>query len=150
VKFKEEEGKKGMLTDTIDCVVMGYTRGEGKRASFGVGQLLLGIRDGDEFVTFTKLGSGTTEADLMMLQKQLKELMVPEKPNAYINVNKTYTPDVWVRPEMVLEIAGDTITKTKTHGAGYSIRFPRLVRIRTDKSPQQATTVGEIVKMGIE
>ena len=64
VKFKEEEGKTGKLTDTIDAVVMGYTAGQGKRIAFGIGQVLLGVRDGEQFVTITKLGSGTTKAEL--------------------------------------------------------------------------------------
>jgi len=40
VKMKEEEGRDGRLSDSIDCVVMGYTTGKGKRVGFGVGQLL--------------------------------------------------------------------------------------------------------------
>ena len=44
VKFKEEEGKTGKLTDTIDAVIMGYSRGEGKRSGFGIGMFLVGVR----------------------------------------------------------------------------------------------------------
>ena len=46
VKLKEEEGKTGKLTDTIDAVIMGYTSGEGKRTEFGIGQVLLGVQKG--------------------------------------------------------------------------------------------------------
>jgi DNA ligase-1 len=147
VKFKEEEGKTGKLTDTIDAVVMGYTSGEGKRTAFGVGQMLLGVKDGDEFVTVTKLGSGATEAELGTLFKALKKLQVNQMPKEYKNVNKVYTPDFWVTPGLVLEIAGDDLTRSPAHGAGYAVRFPRLVRIREDKSPREATTTLEIQKM---
>lgn len=147
VKFKEEEGKTGKLRDTIDAVVMGYTSGEGKRTEFGLGQMILGVKDGDEFVTVTKLGSGATEAELGSLFHTLKKLEVREKPKEYRNVHKTYAPDYWVTPKLVLEIAGDDLTKSKTHGAGYAVRFPRLVRIREDKSHREATTVAEVIHM---
>ncbi len=147
VKFKEEEGKTGKLTDTIDAVVMGYTSGEGKRTAFGVGQMILGVRDKDEFVTITKLGSGMTEAELGSLFTTMKKLQVKDQPKEYKNVNKIYTPDFWVTPSLVLEIAGDDLTKSPAHGAGYAVRFPRLVRIRDDKSPREATTVAEVKKM---
>ncbi|EKD87314.1 MAG: hypothetical protein ACD_36C00150G0002 [uncultured bacterium] len=144
VKFKEEEGKTGKLTDTIDAVVMGYTSGEGKRTAFGIGQVLLGVRRGDDFVTVTKLGSGATEKELGGLFQSLKKLRMKEQPKEYKDVDKVYYPDVWVSPKLVLEIAGDDLTKSKKHGAGYSVRFPRLVRIRPDKSPHEVTTVKEV------
>lgn len=147
VKFKEEEGKAGKLSDTIDAVVMGYTAGQGKRTAFGVGQMLLGVRDGEDFVTVTKLGTGATEKELIDLFKKLKALRVPAAPKEYKNVNKLYTPDVWVSPSVVLEIAGDDLTRSSNHGAGVAVRFPRLVRIRTDKSPRQASTVAEVRRM---
>ena len=147
VKFKEEEGKTGKLTDTIDAVVMGYTAGQGKRIAFGIGQVLLGVRDGEQFVTITKLGSGTTEAELVSLFNTLKNLRVKNQPKEYKNVHKNFTPDVWVTPAIVLEIAGDDLTKSSTHGAGVAVRFPRLVRIRTDKSDNQVTTVHEVGQM---
>lgn len=147
VKFKEEEGKTGKLTDSIDAVVMGYTAGEGKRTAFGIGQVLLGVRRGEDFVTVTKLGSGATEKELGMLFRTLKKLRVRKQPKEYKNVHKVYTPDFWVVPKLVLEVAGDDLTKSPTHGAGYAVRFPRLVRIRDDKSPREVTTVREVVTM---
>lgn len=147
VKFKEEEGKTGKLTDTIDAVVMGYTSGEGKRTEFGIGQMLLGVKDHEEFVTVTKLGSGATDAELGKLFQTLKALCVPKQPKEYKGVHKAYAPDYWVIPKLVLEIAGDDLTKSPTHGAGYALRFPRLVRIREDKSPTDVTTVEEIRTM---
>lgn len=147
VKFKEEEGKTGKLTDTIDAVVMGYTVGQGKRTEFGVGQMLLGVKDKEDFVTITKLGSGASEEELGKLAHMLKKLRVKDRPKEYKNVNKIYTPDFWVRPSLVLEIAGDDLTRSPAHSAGFAVRFPRLVRIRADKSPDQATTVTEISHM---
>jgi DNA ligase 1 len=147
VKFKEEEGKTGKLTDTIDAVIMGYSRGEGKRSGFGIGMFLVGVRKGDAFVTVTKIGTGVSDELWKKLHSQLEHLKVPDKPKMYADVNKLFIPDVWVLPKIVVEIAGDDLTKSSTHGAGVAVRFPRLVRIRTDKSPAQVTSVAEILTM---
>jgi DNA ligase 1 len=147
VKFKEEEGKTGKLTDTIDGVIMGYSRGEGKRSGFGIGMFLVGVRKGDSFVTITKIGTGVTDELWKTLHTKLETLKTTHQPKEYKDVNKLFTPDVWVRPDVVVEIAGDDLTKSPSHGAGVAVRFPRLVRIRTDKSPGQATDVREVMTM---
>ncbi len=147
VKLKEEEGKTGKLTDTIDAVIMGYTSGEGKRTEFGIGQVLLGVQKGEEIVSISKLGSGTTEAELGRLFSLLKKLRVKKMPKEYALVDKIYTPDFWVSPSLVLEIAGDDLTVSSKHGAGIAVRFPRLVKIREDKSVREITTVKELQQM---
>lgn len=147
VKFKEEEGKAGKLTDTIDAVVMGYSRGEGKRSGFGIGMFLVGVRTEEGFVTVTKIGTGVTDEMWKTLNSSLESIHVNEQPKEYLYVNKMFAPDVWVAPKIVVEIAGDDLTKSSTHGAGIAVRFPRLVRVRDDKSPDQATTVEELQGM---
>ncbi|MBI5019763.1 ATP-dependent DNA ligase [Candidatus Gottesmanbacteria bacterium] len=147
VKFKEEEGKTGKLTDTIDAVVMGYYAGEGKRTSFGIGALLVGVRTGEQFVTVTKIGTGVSDDLWKELKKKLHAIHTREMPSAYTKVNKALIPDVWVSPQVVVELAGDDLTKSPNHGAGYAVRFPRLVKIRTDKTPAQVTTVKELTQM---
>ncbi len=147
VKFKEEEGKTGKLTDTIDAVIMGYSRGQGKRSGFGIGMFLAGVRKGDGFVTITKIGTGVSDELWRELHKKLEAIKSKEQPKEYEKVNKLFIPDVWVAPKIVVEVAGDDLTKSPTHGAGVAIRFPRLVRIRTDKSPAQATSVAEVSHM---
>lgn len=147
VKFKEEEGKTGKLTDTIDAVVMGYYVGEGKRAGFGIGAFLVGVRKGEGFVTVTKIGTGVSDELWKTLKSKLHALAVREQPKEYKDVDKIFAPDVWVKPKVVVELAGDDLTKSPTHGAGVAVRFPRLVKIRTDKSPNQVTTVSEVARM---
>lgn len=147
VKFKEEEGKTGKLTDTIDGVVMGYYRGEGKRAGFGIGAFLIGVKRGDTFVTLSKIGTGVSDELWKELEAAFRRHQSAGRPRQYAPVHKTLVPDAWVYPSMVVEVAGDDLTKSPTHGAGYAIRFPRLVRIRPDKSPQEATTVREVEEL---
>jgi len=147
VKFKEEEGKTGKLTDTIDGVIMGYSRGEGKRSEFGIGMFLVGVSKGDTFVTITKVGTGVSDELWKILHTKLHAIKVADKPKEYADVNKLFTPDVWVAPSIVVEIAGDDLTRSPSHGAGVAVRFPRLVRIRTDKSPRDVTTTDEVSAM---
>ena len=147
VKFKETEGKQGKLTDTIDAVVMGYYRGQGKRAGFGIGAFLVGVRQGEQFVTVTKIGTGVSDMMWTKLRTALNKLKVREQPAAYTGVSKLFTPDVWAAPQLVVELAGDDLTKSPSHGAGVAVRFPRLVRIRDDKSPQDVTTIEEVMQM---
>jgi len=81
------------------------------------------------------------------LRTKLNAIKVSQQPKEYIDVSKLLIPDVWVVPKIVVELAGDDLTKSSNHGAGIAVRFPRLVRIRTDKSPPQATTVEEVEEM---
>jgi DNA ligase-1 len=147
VKFKEEEGKTGKLTDTIDTVVMGYYRGEGKRSGFGIGAFLVGVKKNDTFVTVTKVGTGVSDELWKDLHRQLEKLKTDKQPKEYAEVSRALIPDVWINPELVVEIAGDDLTKSPNHGAGIAVRFPRLVKIRNDKSPEEATSTVEIRRM---
>jgi DNA ligase-1 len=147
VKFKEEEGKTGKLTDTIDAVVMGYYVGEGKRTDFGIGAFLVGVKRGEQFVTLTKIGTGVSDVLWKEIQQELHTIRSLHQPKEYADVNKIFTPDVWVEPNVVVEIAGDDLTKSPSHGAGFAVRFPRLVHIRRDKGPHQITTVSEVKRM---
>lgn len=143
VKMKEEEGRQGRLSDTVDCVIMGYTTGKGKRVGFGMGQFLAGVADGDSFKTVTKVGTGLTDEQFKELSERLKKLRTEERPKEYV-VNKDLYPDFWVTPSVLIELAADEITVSPKHTAGLALRFPRLIQFRDDKSTKDATTVGEL------
>ena len=147
VKFKEEDGKTGKLSDTIDCVVMGYYKGEGKRAGFGIGAFLVGVKKGEYIVSLTKIGTGVSDELWKELKTDFTHQSSSVRPKEYEEVDKTLEPDVWIDPMIVVEIAADDITISPIHGAHYALRFPRLVRIRKDKGPKEATTVTEIEDM---
>ncbi|MEI6326654.1 MAG: ATP-dependent DNA ligase [Candidatus Roizmanbacteria bacterium] len=143
VKLKKSYSEK--VTDTIDGVVMGYDRGKGKRAAFGIGAVLLGIYDPEEekYLTIAKIGTGMTDDEWRRLLAVSDQLRVANKPPEY-EVLKIIEPDVWVRPGTVLEIRCDELTESKIHSSGWSMRFPRLERFRTDKKPTDATAVSEL------
>lgn len=153
VKMKEEEGHLGRLSDTLDCIVMGYFTGKGKRSQFGLGKILVGIRDGDAIRTLTKVGTGLTEDMLVEIKKRLDKLKSKEKPKEYEahkqslasqGPGKDLIPDVWAIPKLVVEVTADSISKSTKHSLGFSLRFPRFIKIREDKSPNEATTLKEL------
>ena len=144
VKYKQEETKKGAgLADTVDCVVMGVSRGRGKRAAFGVGSFLVGVKKDESFVTVTNIGTGLSDEQFRELDKRSQKVKVKEKPKNYL-VDKNQEPDTWVEPKIVVEIQADNITQSPIHTAGLALRFPRLVRFRDDKSASEITTAHEL------
>lgn len=158
VKMKEVETAEAGLADTLDCIVMGYYRGRGKRASFGMGAFLVGVRGelvgreglvglvDQKILTVSKIGTGLSDEQFKDLVKRLKPLEVDEMPKEY-EVGKNLLPDVWVNPEVVVEIAADNITVSKLHTAGLALRFPRLVKFRDDKDVGNASGVDEVRKL---
>ena len=62
-------------------------------------------------------------------------------------MDKIFTPDVYVSPKMVIEIGADEISVSPTHTAGYALRFPRLIKFRDDKNPEDTTNISEIERM---
>jgi len=143
VKFKREEG--AVLEDTLDCVVLGYYFGKGKRAEFGISAFLVGVYDSKDslFKTVSKIGTGLTDAQWREMKSRCDALRVKGQPKG-TEVPKDLVPDVWVEPKMVVAIRSDEITKSPLHSAGYALRFPRLMAWRDDKSAGEATTVGEV------
>lgn len=169
VKLKRHSS--GELHDTIDCVILGYIYGKGKRAAFGAGALLVGLYDKkrDMFVTVTRIGTGLSDDEWRSIKEKAKGLEVDHKP---ARVESLITPSVWVKPELVIEVLADEITRSPLHTAGakgaesaqrgtagavltdgvkepgYALRFPRLVSFREkDKKAEDATTVDELIEM---
>lgn len=146
VKMKEVEGERGKLSDSVDCIVMGTYVGKGKRAQFGLGAILVGIRDddSDEILTLTKIGTGLTDDQFREMKERANKLVATKKPTQYL-VDKNLTPDAWLEPGLVIEVAADEITTSPNHTAGVALRFPRLISFRDDKSWEDATSKAEVL-----
>ncbi len=151
VKMKEIEGTTGKLSDTLDCVVLGYYFGKGKRAEFGLGAILVGVRDekAEMIRTITKIGTGLTDEQLKEMKTRVDAVSTSNKPSNY-DVSKNFTPDVWAEPDIVIEVAADEITKSPSHSAGVALRFPRLIGFRDDKGWQAATSLAEVSQIKIK
>ena len=144
VKYKKttEEG----VADTIDCLVMGVNRGKGKRAGFGVGAFLVGVKDGNKFKTTSKIGTGLTDEQWRELDKRSRYLEVSKMPKEY-EIDKNLVPDAWTKPSLVVEILADEITVSPIHTAGFALRFPRLIKFRDEKSLNDVTSLKELKKL---
>ncbi|MEM2905878.1 MAG: ATP-dependent DNA ligase [Candidatus Bathyarchaeia archaeon] len=152
--IKWKRSYRSEMADTVDLAVVGAFAGRGKRAGT-YGALLMAAYNAeqDRFDTVCKLGSGFTDEDLAKLPELLKPYLV-EHPHA--RVNALMKADFWFVPKMVLEVIGDEITLSPLHtaglgairpGSGLAIRFPRLIKFREERAPEDATTVKEIVEM---
>jgi DNA ligase-1 len=152
VKLKRHSA--GALNDTIDCVLLGYLYGRGKRAALGAGSLLVGLYDPNQdlFVTVTKIGTGLSDGQWRSIRERTRGLEVDHRP---ARVSSLIEPSVWVEPQLVLEVLADEITRSPIHTAGkvgaepgYALRFPRLISFReADKQPEDATTVHELIEL---
>jgi DNA ligase-1 len=115
-------------------------------------------------VTVAKIGTGLTDDEWRELFTRAEKLKKDQKPVRY-DVDRGMECDVWISPEIVVEIKADEITRSPIHTAGrmmkasksgtafdideagYALRFPRLVRFRDDKTPEEITTLQELEDM---
>lgn len=153
IKYKTDYTED--LVDTMDLVVIGAFYGRGRRAGW-YGALLMAAYDPDTdtFQSVCKLGTGFDDETLKGLKTRFVDLEAKERP---AEVRSEMQPDVWLRPEVVMEVQAAELTLSPTHragwgvlrdGAGIAARFPRFSgRWRDDKGPGDATTVGELVQM---
>ena len=152
IKYKRDY--KSEMIDTVDLVIVGAFHGRGRRGGT-YGALLMAAYnpDKDVFETVCKVGSGFTDEDLAKLPEMLEPYVIDHK---HPRVVAKMEPGVWVTPALVAEIIGAEITLSPIHtcamdkikpGVGISIRFPRFIRWRPDKGPEDATTSHELVEM---
>jgi DNA ligase-1 len=153
IKLKRDY--RSELSDTLDLVVVGALAGRGRRAGM-YGALLLAAYDpgNDRFQTVCKCGTGFSDAELAALPQRLAHLVRDEKP---ARVDALRHADVWFEPAVVVEVLAAELTLSPTHTAGWgllkedsglALRFPRFTgRWRDDKSPEDATTVAEVVDL---
>ena len=129
LKFKAEP-------ETLDAVIVGGTKGIGKRGEF-IGSYEIALRDEyGELLTITKIGSGLSDDDLANLTRQMKEIIISEKGT-----------HISVQPKIVLEIKYSEIVKSPEYPAGYSLRFPIVKGIRTDKGVEDIDTIERLESM---
>ena len=146
----------GNTVDTADLVVLGgYYGTGGKGGTCSV--FLLGCHDQarDEWRTVTKVGNGFTDAELEELNNTLvKTMRKTEKDKAKIpswlltgDSSAALTPDFVVRDPKtspIWEIKAAEYTPSTSTGAGISMRFPRVVKVRDDKDWKTATNLTEL------
>ena len=139
--IKYKASYSSALTDTLDCVLIGYWRGQGKRTPWGIGALLSAVWDADEqvFKSIARIGTGYSDEEWVRIRERLDEIAVADRP---ANVHSDVVPDVWTSPEIVVEVLADELTRSPMHVAGrtddelgLALRFPRVIGfVREDKA----------------
>ena len=117
---------------TLDVVVTAVEQGHGKRAGM-LSDYTFAVRDGDRLVNIGKAYSGLTDEEIRTMGARFRKITTAR-----------YGPVRAVEPEVVIEVAFDTIQKSNRHRSGFALRFPRIVRLRPDKTASEATTLDEV------
>ena len=132
---------------TLDCVIVAVERGHGRRVNV-LSDYTFAVRNGDELAVIGKAYSGLTDVEIAEMTAWFEAHRLPgaEARAAYQRL-ELKRGEILVEPTVVVEIAFDIIQRSDLHASGYSLRFPRIVRLRPDKLPEDADTlarVGEI------
>ncbi len=116
---------------TLDVVVVGVEWGHGKRRNV-LSDYTFAVRDEatDRLLPVGKAYSGLTDAEIAHYTDHFLQNTLEEKGRYRL-----------VQPDVVIEVAFDTIQPSQRHASGYALRFPRIVRIRDDKSVEQIDTL---------
>jgi DNA ligase-1 len=122
---------------TLDVVVTAVEWGHGKRKGV-LSDYTFAVKDTEtgRFVNVGKAYSGLTDAEIATMTKRFLAITLEDRGWARL-----------VKPEVVLEVAFDSIQHSKRHASGYALRFPRIVNIRDDKPVDEIDTlqrVGEL------
>ena len=153
--IKLKRSYKSALSDTVDLALIGYYRGKGLRTKLGIGAVLGAVYDPErgEFQSVARIGSGLTEEGWRDLRGLLEDLRTDGPPPGVVS---GLVPDFWVRPELVVPVLADELTRSPTHRAGrregeeegFALRFPRMVSgPRADKRAEDATTAEELRRL---
>ena len=120
--------------ETLDVVITAGEWGHGRRQGW-LSNYHLGVRDekSGEYLLVGKTFKGFTDKQFVEMTQRLQALKISEDDMA-----------VYVRPEIVVEVAYNEIQKSPHYKSGFALRFARITRIRDDKSPQQADTIGRL------
>jgi DNA ligase-1 len=151
IKWKRDYSSD--LVDTFDLAVLGGIAGRGKRSGTW-GALLCGVYNPelDRYETLCKVSTGFSDQQLETLPELFRADELDENAPRVFSKMK---PTQWFEPQIVLEVSGAELTKSPIHtcgsidenSPGVALRFPRFLRFREDKNPEQATTTAEIISL---
>jgi DNA ligase-1 len=146
------------IMETLDLAIIGATWGTGKRAGY-LGSFILGCKDADsdKYLNCGMLGSGFKEKE-QENSGQKAGAASREGGKAWVtfkeltnmvkgNIIKEKGNEVTIKPSIVVEVAYEEIQRSPNYESGYALRFPRILRIRTDKQVSDADTKARVEKL---
>lgn len=121
---------------TLDCVVVAVEYGHGKRAGV-ISDYTFAVRGpGEALETIGKAYSGLTDAEIA----ELTPWFLAHRLDGPASTARHFP----VEPLLVLEVAFDVIQRSDRHTSGFALRFPRIVRLRPDRGPADASTLEDV------
>ncbi|HYP06507.1 MAG TPA: ATP-dependent DNA ligase [Bryobacteraceae bacterium] len=120
---------------SLDVVVTAAETGSGRRAIY-LSDYTFAVRDGDKYLNVGKAYSGLTDEEVRELTRVLRSVSTDRFGKVTL-----------VRPEVVLEVTFDGVQKSPRHKSGFALRFPRIVRWRRDKRPEEADTLHRVKEL---
>ena len=117
---------------TLDVVVTAVEYGHGKRIGV-LSDYTFAVWDGDKLVNIGKAYSGLTDAEIAEMTQWFLEHTIEDRGFRRV-----------VEPKIVLEVAFNNMMQSDRHESGFALRFPRIVRLRPDKSPEEADTIERV------
>jgi DNA ligase-1 len=120
---------------TLDVVVTAVEYGHGKRIGV-LSDYTFAVRDGDRLVNIGKAYSGLTDVEIAEMTKWFLEHTLEDQGFRLA-----------VEPRIVLEVAFNNMMRSDRHESGYALRFPRIVRLRPDKLPEEADTIERAIEI---
>src|SRR5262249_14583562 len=123
--------------ETLDVVVVGAEWGHGKRRAV-LSDLTFAVREetSGRLVTIGKAYNGLTDVEIRAMTERLQALTIEDHGHYRT-----------VRPEIVLEVAFNHLQRSARHTSGYALRFPRIVRVREDRTPGNAITLTDVERI---
>ncbi len=117
---------------TLDVVVTAVEYGHGRRISV-LSDYTFAVRDGNQLVNIGKAYSGLTDVEIAEMTKWFLDHTLEDHGLRLV-----------VEPKIVVEVAFNNMMKSERHNSGYALRFPRIVRLRPDKLPEEADTIERV------
>ena len=114
---------------TLDVVVTAVEYGHGKRIGV-LSDYTFAVRDGDRLLNIGKAYSGLTDIEIAEMTQWFLKHTIEDQGFRLV-----------VEPKIVLEVAFNNMMRSDRHDSGYALRFPRIVRLRPDKLPEEADTI---------
>jgi len=128
--------------ETLDVAIVGAEWGEGKRSAW-LASFIIAIRNPEtnEYLEIGRVGTGIKEkseegTSFAQLTEMLKPLIIKEEGKI-----------VFVKPEIVIEVDYEEIQKSPTYASGYALRFPRFIRLREERSPDEITSADDVKEL---